>query len=207
MAQIGQIVYNIQDYNSSGGYISTSKDNLSSTVSSQEDNYDNKKIDIFNTNVVSLYSSKQFSKLGIQAPPGTRLILNGNKTILIGQNGIYELDDGIIITSLQFVRPKNYILNEELTEAAIQVGKDGLLEAEQYRTQQIEDLELNYIFGTTEYWKRYEEIQTEYNEKYQFAIAQFNNGLNGIYTLPFPGDISNEDNYQDLYNIIIDFLY
>nr|DAT74691.1 MAG TPA: hypothetical protein [Caudoviricetes sp.] len=34
---------------------------------------------------------------------------------MIGRTGIYELNDDIVIKSLRFQRPKNYILNKELS--------------------------------------------------------------------------------------------
>jgi hypothetical protein len=42
--------------------------------------------------------------------------MNASKTIMIGRTGIYELDEDIAITSMYFVRPKNYIKDEEETE-------------------------------------------------------------------------------------------
>ena len=35
---------------------------------------------------------------------------------MIGRTGIYELNDDIVIKSLRFQRPKNYILNKELVD-------------------------------------------------------------------------------------------
>jgi hypothetical protein len=68
MSSVGQIVYNLEDYNNSGGYISTSGSSLNETVSSVtlgEDGYNSAKIDIFSGNLVTKYTSGSFSKLGI----------------------------------------------------------------------------------------------------------------------------------------------
>ena len=41
-------------------------------------------------------------KLGIQAPPGSQWQIN-DKKILIGRTGMYELDDDIIVSRLQYL--------------------------------------------------------------------------------------------------------
>ncbi len=209
MATVGQIVYNVQDYQTSGGYISTSTTNLNTTISSANNpGYDDAKIDIFDSNIVDRFGSKQFTKLGVNAPPGTRFILNTNKTILVGRSGIYELDEDIIITSLQFVRPKRYIKDDAATESALNNGIAGFRDAENQRIASLADLDRRKPSMTDEaYWTEYSEIQAEYNKAYQIALAQFNMGLNGIYKLPNTSDPDSEENFQDLYNIIIDFLY
>ena len=50
-------------------------------------------------------------RIGIQAPPATRLKLN-NEIIEIGKTGLYEADD-VAITSIQFYEnsPKNVIID------------------------------------------------------------------------------------------------
>lgn len=210
MSAIGQIIYNLQDYGNSGGYISTSKSNLTTTISSVDgqETYDANKIDIFNTNLVSYYGGSGFQKLGIQAPSGTKVILNTNKTILIGRTGIYELDDDITVTSIKFVRPKKYVKDESATKTALESGIEGFTKAEADRDAALEDLRLREPNMTeTAYWTEYTSIQVTYDEAYQEALGLFNTGLNGVYTLPNTEDISAEENYQDLYNIIIDFIY
>ena len=127
MANVGQIIYNLEDYNSSGGYISTANGNTTQTITSATDpDYETNKIDIFTRNLVEIYASKQFSKVGIQAPPGTKLVMNTNKNIMIGRTGVYELDEDIAITGLYFLRPKNYILDTETTEKNLSDGKKKL---------------------------------------------------------------------------------
>lgn len=54
-----------------------------------------------------LSGATKFSKVGIQAPPGLVVIINGRE-LIIGRNGIYELDDkDIVITELRFKQPTN----------------------------------------------------------------------------------------------------
>ena len=50
-------------------------------------------------------------------------------------------------------------------------------------------------------------IQAIYNKEYQTALSLYNMGLNGVYTLPNSSDENAEENYEVLYNIIIDFIY
>lgn len=199
MANIGQIVYNLQDYANSGGLISTDKDNRSSTISSIDADYLTKRIDI-TQNVVT---GSGYTKVGIQAPAGTRAILNTNKTILIGRTGIYELDEDITITSLYFIKPKNYIIDEEATNEAIKEGKEGLAAAEAYRVEKLAALKTqldNKEITEDVYWIRYSEIQEDYDEMYAAALNQFNSGINGIYKL------NSAEPEADLFNVIIDFI-
>lgn len=102
---IGQIVYNIQDYIVSGDYISTSSENPFERISSINPDYKIKKIDIYNQNLVTFYKANKFIKLGIQAPPNTKFKIDENKIFTVGQTGIYELNDLIEIKSLSFIQP------------------------------------------------------------------------------------------------------
>lgn len=74
MANIGQICYDVQGYN-----------NPSNVDLTKE----------------LVPSGSKIVKLGIQAPTGSVVSLNGN-SIKIGRTGIYELADGIEITSMYF---------------------------------------------------------------------------------------------------------
>lgn len=109
MAIIGQIIYNVIDFNNKNGFISTKKDDISIIISSinSESTYEEDKINIFNDLVFQINKSEHpLKKIGIQAPPGTHAILNDNKDIIIGRTGIYELDEpDIFIKSIYFKRP------------------------------------------------------------------------------------------------------
>ena len=56
-------------------------------------------------------------RIGIQAPPATRLKLN-NTVIEIGKTGLYEADD-VAITSIQFYEnsPKNVVIDFVVSRA------------------------------------------------------------------------------------------
>lgn len=49
-----------------------------------------------------LYDFKGLVKLGIQAPIGTKFVING-QTLRIGATGIYELDRTVSVKELYFV--------------------------------------------------------------------------------------------------------
>ena len=107
---VGQIIYNLKDYRNQYNYMSTSNSNITQILysnsinknadcsvainSSASSNY--KKIDIYDENLIgksSLIGVEKIKKLGVQAPAGTKFIINGDKEIMVGRTGIYELDD------------------------------------------------------------------------------------------------------------------
>ena len=106
MSAIGQIYYRVVDTSSTGD----GKHDISSGI------------DIYN-DIVNASSAKQFTKVGIQAPPGAQVVMNASKTIMIGRTGIYELDEDIVITSMKFVRPTVYIKDEKESESKKQEGE------------------------------------------------------------------------------------
>lgn len=217
MATIGQVVYNLQDFHSSGGLISTMKGSTSSTITwdgtpSGKSTYESGRLDIFSTDLVSLFGSSTtgFSKVGIQAPPGTKVTLNDNKTIMIGRTGVYELDEDITITKMQFIRPYKYIIDDPATKAALSSGILGFEEAEAERTSRLATLNEQYPDASSRgeaYWSEYTTIQDAYQEKYEAALLQYTSGVNGIYKLPNEDDPTSSENYEEVYNIIVDFVY
>lgn len=195
MATVGQIYYNVID-NNSGSYIKSGED-------------------IF-TDIVNQIGASQFNKVGIQASPGTQIVMNNAKTIMVGRTGIYELDDDIAITAMYFVRPRKYEKDEEASAEAIEQGVAGMQAAEDARERALEQFYIdNPVIpdretdpeGYQAYWDAYNNIQMTYIAAYQEALNLYNSGINGIYVLPNPGDVSAPENYQDLYNVIIDFIY
>lgn len=195
MPTVGQIYYNVID-NNSGSYVSSGQN-------------------IFSDIVVQVGAS-QFNKVGVQAPAGTKIVMNESKTIMVGRTGIYELDDDIAITNMYFIRPRKYEKDEEVSQQAIEQGTAGMQAADKKRS---EDLERFYKEnpdmpdqdtdpeGYKAYWDAYNNIQTVYIEAYQTALSLYNQGVNGIYVLPNPDNVDAPENYQDLYNVIIDFIY
>ena len=195
MAIIGQVYYNVLD-TSLGTYISSG-------------------INIFN-DIVAAYGAKEFKKLGVQAPPGTRVVLNTSKTIMIGRTGMYELDENISITNMYFVRPRKYIKDVEASNKAMEQGAQEMVAADTNRKAALDEFYRQHPFipdkennldAYDEYWRAYNSIQSTYITAYQEALNLFNQGSNGIYVLPNPDNTNAKENYEDLYNVIVDFTY
>lgn len=228
--KVGQIIYNVQDYYNSGGYISSSIDSpLTSTVNSSSyttdvtgwDEYKKHCFPIINKKGIINAIKNPISKLGIQAPSGTKVHLNSGsendeQIIMIGRTGMYELDENISITDIYFERPRNYILDEKATTAQLLLGKKNMRAAEEERENKINLLNEGkdpYNEGQTivkdseEYWACYIHINDDFQKAYDTAKGQYNIGVTGIYKLPNKDNLDAEENYKELYNIIIDFEY
>lgn len=204
---IGQIVYNLEDYMGTGGLVSTARNNTRVTSFNNND-YENQRIDIFHSNILE---GLDVSKLGIQAPPGTKFFLNGSKgdssskgqEIVVGRTGVYELDDGIAITSLIFDRPKKFTIDIQATNEAITNGINQMEDAKIKFDNAYKALKLSYDAANTtmtnkEFWENYDIIHDEYLNEYNAARAKYIQGVAGIY-------VQNHLS-EDLYNIIIDYI-
>lgn len=194
MPTVGQVYYNVID-NNSGSYVSSGQNIFS--------------------DIIAQVGASQFNKVGVQAPAGTKIVMNESKTIMVGRTGIYELDDDIAITNMYFIRPRKYEKDEEASQQAIEQGTEGMQAADKKRADDLEQFyKENPVMpdpdtdpeGYRAYWDSYNNIQTTYIEAYQTALSLYNQGVNGIYVLPNP-DNDAPENYQDLYNVIIDFIY
>lgn len=195
MPTVGQVYYNVID-NNSGSYVSSGQNIFS--------------------DIIAQVGASQFNKVGVQAPAGTKIVMNESKTIMVGRTGIYELDDDIAITNMYFIRPRKYEKDEEASQQAIEQGTEGMQAADKKRADDLEQFyKENPVMpdpdtdpeGHRAYWDSYNNIQTTYIEAYQTALSLYNQGVNGIYVLPNPDNIDAPENYQDLYNVIIDFIY
>lgn len=187
MSAIGQIYYRVVDTSSTGDgkhYISSG-------------------IDIYN-DIVSASSAKQFTKVGIQAPPGAQVVMNASKTIMIGRTGIYELDEDIVITSMKFVRPTVYIKDEEESESKKQEGEKIIKEAKAVLEAAIAALGEEPTDPTSDayktYWSGYNEANETYITAFQKGSAILNQGLNGVYK-------EDKTVIGELDNVIVDFIY
>lgn len=187
MSAIGQIYYRVVDTSSTGDgkhYISSG-------------------IDIYN-DIVSASSAKQFTKVGIQAPPGAQVVMNASKTIMIGRTGIYELDEDIVITSMKFVRPTVYIKDEKESESKKQEGEKIIKEAKVALEAAIAALGEEPTDPTSDayktYWNGYNEANETYIVAFQKGSAILNQGLNGVYK-------EDKTVIGELDNVIVDFIY
>ncbi len=187
MSAIGQIYYRVVDTSSTGDgkhYISSG-------------------IDIY-SDIVNASSAKQFTKVGIQAPPGAQVVMNASKTIMIGRTGIYELDEDIVITSMKFVRPTVYIKDEEESESKKQEGEKIIKEAKAALEAAIAALGEEPADPTSDayktYWNGYNEANETYITAFQKGSAILNQGLNGVYK-------EDKTVIGELDNVIVDFIY
>ena len=187
MSAIGQIYYRVVDTSSTGDgkhYISSG-------------------IDIYN-DIVNASSAKQFTKVGIQAPPGAQVVMNASKTIMIGRTGIYELDEDIVITSMKFVRPTVYIKDEKESESKKQEGEKIIKEAKAALEAAIAALGEEPTDPTSDayktYWNGYNEANETYIAVFQKGSAILNQGLNGVYK-------EDKTVIGELDNVIVDFIY
>lgn len=187
MSAIGQIYYRVVDTSSTGDgkhYISSG-------------------IDIYN-DIVSASSAKQFTKVGIQAPPGAQVVMNASKTIMIGRTGIYELDEDIVITSMKFVRPTVYIKDEKESESKKQEGEKIIKEAKVALEAAIAALGEEPTDPTSDayktYWNGYNEANETYIAVFQKGSVILNQGLNGVYK-------EDKTVIGELDNVIVDFIY
>lgn len=195
MTYVGQVYYNVMD-NNIGNYTSSG-------------------INIFE-DIIKAYGAKQVNKVGVQAPPGTQVVINNSKTIMIGRTGMYELDEDISITNMYFVRPRKYIKDEVASKQALEQGEQGMKNAESQRQADLNQFHTNWpnipdkdndYDNYIAYWEAYNDIQEKYINAYEEALSLFNQGSNGIYILPNPNNVNAPENFQDLYNVIVDFIY
>lgn len=200
MATIGQIYYNVID-------------KRTGTCTSSGP-------DIFN----DIVQGRTFTKVGIQAQPGTKVIMGtdssgiNNKTIMIGITGIYELDDDIAIKNMKFIKPLKYKLDVDDSNKAMKDGAEAIKNAENKRKTALQVALTQWgVNGVppsnpsqstfTTYWNEFTRIQTEFLREYNIGLNMYQSGINGIYKLPNEEDLNHPDNYDDLYNVIIDFIY
>lgn len=169
MSQIGQTYYRIPgDYTSDSGTVSYIS-NITDTA--------------LYSDVLKAIGASQLTKVGIQAPPGTQMVLNQIKYVMIGRTGIYELDEDIAITELYFIRPKTYIEDEEATANNKEQGQAIMDAAEQA-----------FAIADVSTPEKKNEALKAYYESYSEGYA--------LYTT-----IEYTSTDGDLENVIIDYIY
>lgn len=216
----GQFVYNLEDYAGMGGLVSTKLSDKS--IALNESMSTSEKINIF-ANVFEApgesggggISISNVTKLGIQAPPGTKFYINTTASnegqessvatsIMVGRTGIYELEvPNMKISSLIFERPARYILDIDLSQSSINNGRKLMEKAKSEFDDNYKELLPLYdtavdTDSNKEFWEEYERIHDLYVSQYESARAEYVRGIAGIYRNA--GD-------SDLYNVIIDFKY
>lgn len=201
MAQPYQLYYRLEDFRTEEKYQTSSIEGTPLNIYSD---------------IVSQFKKGNFSKLGIQAPAGTKFYINSSTSpIMVGRTGIYELDESINVISLKFEAPKNYELNEGKTQEHLVEGINQTKAAKDfYDTYMAKiaglsgntDSQGNY---TSQYWKDYnviyqggtlsngENIENGYSAQMEGAYNSMIQGINGVYE---------EKGVKEINNVIIDFL-
>lgn len=125
---------------------------------------------------------------------------------MVGRTGIYELNDDIVISSLKFIRPQEYVLNEELSKqiqiqgtAVMKEARDEFLATINQLTQEASQTPDTSATGS-DYWEKFNKAHQIYIKKYQTGLGLYLKGKSGMYT-------KKDNSATDLYNIIIDFTY
>lgn len=197
---VGQIVYNLTDYDNKGVYWSTSTGG--SLISSTDSNYETSRIDI--TKSIPEISSVDIKHLGIQAPPGTQFILAAGdipKKCIMGNTGVFELEEENITNySLYFLKSPIYEYDKDTSETYENEGKRLMEEANTDRSNNMTLLDPN----SEEYWDNYMAIQETYINKYYTGKNVYLKGYNGIY-VPMKDENGNLKT-EELYDIIIDYV-
>lgn len=179
-----------------------------------------------NHNIVSEYGAARFTRLGIQAPPGTKVVLNRTHSVIIGRTGVYELEADV--THMYFVKMRKYERDEEAILKAKYDGSKMMHDAEVARIANMNALPWTEDFPANEnswenwqsrsgdksedYWNKYISYESQFidgenRDGYEAGLALYQKGRNGIYKLPNPQDEDAEENFVDLRNVVIDFIY
>lgn len=201
MAQPYQLYYRLEDFRTEEQY--------------QTSEIEGVPVNIY-TDIVSQFKKGSFSKLGVQAPAGTKFYINSSTSpIMVGRTGIYELDEDISVNSLRFETPKNYKLNEGKTKEQLIKGIEISKAAKTFYEENMN--EISALSGnvdgngnfTSQYWKDYniiyqggtlsngKEILEGYSTQMDNAYSNIIRGINGIYE---------ENGIKEINNVIIDFL-
>lgn len=191
----GQIIFHLEDYYNYGGVISTTTSGEIQVIIEpkppEESVGGEFEISDGSINIYEdLLNGTEWDKVGIQAPPGTKFILN-NKEFIIGPSGIYELSN-VIINQLYFLPLNKYKIDTNNTNTNLNEGKEIMQDAlANYRSQT-----LRLTLDSQENIDLYKQITEEYITLYETGYNQYQVGLNGIYE---------QDGFQIQKNIIIDY--
>lgn len=178
---IGQIIYNVDGVGTS-----------TNTKTSQSYKQTDLTTDLFGAGAP--FEGKQFTKLGVQAEPGTRMCINGNE-IIIGRTGIYELDERIVVTSFYLIPDPIWILDESATQEAKNEALErfGKVDVDPWTGGWDENNLPNWVNNT-------KGTIDNFNQGYSYYLQ----GENGIYKPKTDGE--EQPIYRDFYNIIIDYI-
>lgn len=212
---LGQIVYGLEDYAGSGGILYTDKKSKQPMLDTINSGFE--KVNIYE-DIFSQIGVTKVTKIGIQAPPGTRFQLNTKAIetkddedsqpvqtdIMVGRTGVYEIEvPNMKITTLFFSRPQRYVLDIDKTNKSIDNGMRLMREAKNEFEKFLDQFE--ELFDAAQesdsnnvFWQEYEKEHDKYVNAYEAGRAIYIKGQAGEYITAGPSDLK---------NIIIDFTY
>lgn len=164
-----------------------------------EDNFFGK-----NNNIVKRAGDiDHFTKVGIQAPPGTKVIFNQTRTIMIGRTGIYEIEANIEHMYIERLVNYDHKIAEE--RELKRQGIEEMKAAETAWNTYLSSATPPAIDASAAAWTAFDEAFTTqeniYNTNFSAGLAKYYQGLNGRY------ERNPIKPYVDIENIIIDYQY
>lgn len=175
MSTIGQLVYNLEDYDNSGEIISSDAFVKNDDNKAKHSIYEN----FFSSN--GILPNSGFKKIGIQAPPGTVAVIGTAsdqsataQRIMIGRTGIYEMeDDEVQIRYFRFEQQFKWVYNQEDSEKKIAKGMLLLKEA-----AFIFEENKNLCFSVNN--KNYYELTNDFNVAQYYTVLLKEDGTETI---------------------------
>lgn len=191
---VGQFVYNLIDYKHQNAPFSSTQNQIFAAGSATS------------TNI--LPANTKVRKLGIQAPPGTHFEIGVDGSnpynIVIGRSGIYEVEeDNISIASLKILRQPIFQKNTAQTTQKLYEGAQAMAAAWKKLKDRIGE-EISEP-ENSQYWENFVDANEEYKKDYGLAYSDYQKGISGIYEAALDG--SGQPLYQDIYNIVVDYIY
>ena len=154
-------------------------------------------------NIVQRAGVDHFTRVGIQAPPGTKIVFNGARTIMIGRTGVYEIEANI--NSMYIERLVNYVHKTDEERTLKTNGINAMKAAEQSWNTYLQAAVIPALDASDAEWQAFDAAfvarENTYSDAYSAGLKTYLQGLNGIYkqdqTKP----------YVDIDNVIIDYQY
>lgn len=192
---LGQIVYNLN------GYYSHDKKALDQYL------FLNDSSNGIVGNDLLIPANNIITNLGVEAPPGTELVINSSITIKVGRTGIYELDDRITINQFAINRTPMYELDVESTEEAQKAAIKAFIEFD----SRVRDLEAPTSWDEKEVTEWVQQIYPNSQDSIEQALEilqkGYNNYLKGKHGVYQPIIIEGETQYEPMRNIIVNYTF
>lgn len=189
---VGQICYHIMEMGNENNSIGVTQIDYPRNINIYDD--------IFTQEAVAHLNNRTITKLSVTAQPGTKIIINSDKEIMIGRSGVYEVED-VEITSLYFKKTYKMEINDGKSNKSLKDGYKSIYDA----ITVLQGLGLTDP-GESDYAVTHkDDIKQNINTILQqgnnivAGCNEFNTGYNGIY--------KTTSEVLELNNVIIDYVY